>query len=87
MSVNGVKLMICKFEATGSLNVAPGRGRSATATATVEAVAIATAEATARSSNDTVNGRSIIRVLDILWATVRMILRKIPKLYSYKLQQ
>ena len=64
------KYIICKFEATGSLNVAPGRGRSATATATVEAVAIATAEATARSSNAIVSGRSTAQALDIPWATV-----------------
>ena len=64
MSVNGVKLMIRKFDATGSLDVAPEKGRPATATATVEEVAIAAAEATTRSSNATVCGRSIARALD-----------------------
>ena len=83
MNVNGVKVMIRKFEATGFLDVAPGTGRPAAAT--VEEVAIATAEATTCSSNTIVSGRSIVRALDIPCPTVRMILRKILKLYPYKL--
>ena len=70
MSVNGVKLMIRKFVAIGSLDVEPGIGRPATTTATVEEDAIATAEATARSSNAIVSGRSTAQALDIPWATV-----------------
>lgn len=85
MSVNAVKDMILKFEETGSLDVAPGRGRRAIAPAIVEEIAIATAEASVRSSNASVSGRSIARALDIPWTTVRMILRKILKLYPYKM--
>ena len=55
MCVNAVKLMIRKFEATGSLDIVPGSERRATALTIVEEVAIATAEATARSSNTTSN--------------------------------
>ena len=38
------KYIICKFEATGSLDVAPERGRRATTPAIVEEVAFATAD-------------------------------------------
>lgn len=85
MSSSAVQRMIRKFEETGSLDVAPGRGRRATQPATVDEVAIATAAAAASSSNATVSGRSIARTLNIPWATVRMILRKILKLYPYKM--
>ena len=57
--------MIRKFEATVSLNIAPGRGRRATAPAIVEEIAITIAALTARSSNPTVSGRLITRTLDI----------------------
>ena len=81
------KYMICKFEATGSLDVAPQRGRRATTSAIVMEVSIATAEASARSANATVRDRSIARALDIPWATVRIILRKFLKLYPHFRQQ
>ena len=77
--------MIRKSEAIGFLDVASGREWRATAPAIVEEVTIATVEGTTRTSNATVSGRSIAQALDILWATVRMILYKILKLYAYKL--
>ena len=67
MCANSVKQMIRKFEATGSLDIAWGRGQCATAPTIVEEVAIATAKATARSSNATVSGQSRERALDIPW--------------------
>ncbi|KAF8795591.1 hypothetical protein HNY73_000079 [Argiope bruennichi] len=73
-----VKGMLCKLEE----DVASGRGRCATDPATVT---IATAEASENSSSAIVCGSSIARALDIPWATVRMTLHKIPKLYPLKI--
>ena len=85
MCVNPVKQMIRKFESAGSLDTEPGSRQRTTQPPIVEEVEIKTAEATARSSNATVSNRSIALPLDIPWVTERMILRRILKIYPYKL--
>lgn len=83
MTTNAVKGRIRKFEEIGSVYVAPGR-RRATEPAILEKVAFAIAEAATCSENNTLSSRSKIRALDIPSATMRIILRKILKLYSHK---
>ena len=64
MSTNGLKkkkvMMMMKFENTGDLGVAPGRGRRL-----IPAVAV-----TDRASNSANNPRAVSRKLGVLWSTV-----------------
>ena len=63
MTPQGLRKMMAKFEATGSLSVAPGRGRKPASAETEEVVALAVEEATMASTHGTCcrtsNGRTM----------------------------
>ena len=86
MSINGLKKMMKKFEETGELGVAPGRGRRPIPVEVVDEVAVAVADRAAHASTSATSARAVARELSLPWSTVRKVLRCILHWYPYKIQ-
>lgn len=85
LSAVALKNMIRKFELTGDLGIAPGRGRRPVTPQIVEEVTVAMAENAGRNLRSSSSARAVSRQLNIPWSTVRKVLRTIVKWYPYKL--
>ncbi|PSN43359.1 hypothetical protein C0J52_15565 [Blattella germanica] len=77
LSAVALKNMIRKFELTGDLGIAPGRGRRPVTTQIVEEVTVAMAENAGRNLRSSSSARAVSRQLNIPWSTVRKVLRTI----------
>lgn len=86
MTPQGLRKMMAKFEATGLLSVAPGRGRKPASVETEEVVALAVEEATMESTHGTCSVRAVARRMDVPWSTVYKIVRKVLQFYPYKIK-
>ncbi|GBN13815.1 hypothetical protein AVEN_147377-1 [Araneus ventricosus] len=84
MTAFGLKMMIDKFEESGSFDMKCGRGRKAIASTAVEDVATALQEALS-SALGTCSSRVIYRTLDMHVSTVLKILRNILQCYPFKI--
>ncbi|GBN04205.1 hypothetical protein AVEN_116348-1 [Araneus ventricosus] len=84
MSQQGLRKMMAKFEATGLLSVAPGRGSKPVSVETEEAFALAVEEATMESTQGACSARAVARRTDLSLSTVYKIVRKVLLYYSYK---
>lgn len=86
MTPQGLRKMMTKFEATGLLSVAPGRGRKSVSVETTEAVALAVEEAAMDSTQGTCSVSAVARRLDLPLSTVYKIVRKVLLYYPYKIK-
>ncbi|PSN39284.1 hypothetical protein C0J52_14647 [Blattella germanica] len=77
LSAVALKNMIRKFELTGDLGIAPGRGRRPVTPQIVEEVTVAMAENAGRNLRSSSSARAVSRQLNIPWSTVRKVLRTI----------
>ncbi|GFT35427.1 uncharacterized protein TNCV_922461 [Trichonephila clavipes] len=86
LTAKNLRLMVTKFEETGSLNVRSGRGKKSVCAEAIEKVALQVEED--KSSNVLVS-TSVHRVaeaLDLPRSTVQKIMRNFLRYYPYKLQ-
>ncbi|GBN97942.1 hypothetical protein AVEN_72147-1 [Araneus ventricosus] len=86
MSPCALRKTILKFETTGQLDILPGRGRKQIPSSSVEDVATAVVEASSQSPRGSVSVPVVSRVLDMMFSTVRKILRRILNFYPYKIK-
>ena len=77
LSAVALKNMIRKFELTGDLGIAPGRGRRPVTPQIVEEVTVAMAENAGRNLRSSSSARAVSRQLNILWSTVQKVMQTI----------
>ncbi|GFT89401.1 uncharacterized protein TNCV_4386871 [Trichonephila clavipes] len=80
-----LRLMVTKFEETGSLNARFGRGRSVSAEA-IEKVTLQVEEDKASNVQASTSDRHVAEALDLPRSTVQEIMRNILRYYPYRLQ-
>ncbi|GFV60772.1 uncharacterized protein TNCV_1780761 [Trichonephila clavipes] len=81
-----LRLMVTKFEETGSLNVRSGRGRKSVSAEAIEKVALQVEEDKASNVQASTSARRVAEALDLPRSTVQKIMRNILRYYPYKLQ-
>ncbi|GFW73585.1 uncharacterized protein TNCV_1540401 [Trichonephila clavipes] len=81
-----IRLMVTKFEETGSSNVRPGRGRKPVSTEAIEKVALQVEEDKASNVQASTSVRRVAEALELARSTVQKIMRNILRYYPYKLQ-
>ncbi|GFY00190.1 uncharacterized protein TNCV_2835471 [Trichonephila clavipes] len=86
LTVKNLRLMVTKFEETGSLNVRSGRGRKHVSAEAIEKVALQVEEVKASNVQASTSVRRVAEALDLLRSTVQKIMRNILHYYPYKLQ-
>ncbi|GFU84065.1 uncharacterized protein TNCV_679641 [Trichonephila clavipes] len=85
LTAKNLRLIITKFEETGSLNVRSGRGRKPISTEAIEKVALQVEEDKASNVQASTSVRRVAEALDLARSTVQ-IMRNILRYYPYKLQ-
>ncbi|GFX52827.1 uncharacterized protein TNCV_3720171 [Trichonephila clavipes] len=86
LTVKNLRLMVTKFEETGSLNVRSGRGKKPVSAEAIEKIAL---EVEVDKSSNGLASTSVRRAeeaLDLPRSTVQKIMRNILRYYPYKLQ-
>ncbi|GFX04080.1 uncharacterized protein TNCV_3972291 [Trichonephila clavipes] len=86
LTAKNLRLIITKFEETGSLNVRSGRGRKSVSTEAIEKVALQVEEDKASNVQASTSVGRVAEALDVPRSTVQKIMRNILRYYLYKLQ-
>ncbi|GFV65173.1 uncharacterized protein TNCV_2701151 [Trichonephila clavipes] len=86
LTVKNLRLMVTKFEETGSLNVRSGRGRKPVSAEAIEKVALQVKEDKASNWRASTSVPHVAEALDLPRSTVQKITRNILRYYPYKLQ-
>ncbi|GFW39675.1 uncharacterized protein TNCV_3188461 [Trichonephila clavipes] len=86
LSAKNLRLMVTKFEETGSLNVRSGRGRKPVSAEAIEKVALQVEEDKASNVQASTSVRRVGEALDLPRSTVKKIIRNIFRYYPYKLK-
>ncbi|GFV52362.1 uncharacterized protein TNCV_855321 [Trichonephila clavipes] len=81
-----LRLMVTKFEETGSLNVRSGIGRKPVSDEAIEKVALQVEEDKASNMQASTSVRCVAEALDLPRSTIQKIMRNILHYYPYKLQ-
>ncbi|GFV82083.1 transposable element Tcb2 transposase [Trichonephila clavipes] len=81
-----LRLMVSKFEETGSLNVPSGRGKKPVSTEAIEKLTLQVEEDKASNVQASTSVRFVAEALGLPRATVQKIMRNILRYYPYKLQ-
>ncbi|GFV13635.1 catalase [Trichonephila clavipes] len=81
-----LRLMVTKFEETGSLNVRSGRGKKPVSVEAIEKVALQVEEDKSSNVLASTSVRRVQEALDLPCSTVQKIMRNILRYYPYKLQ-
>ncbi|GFY07294.1 uncharacterized protein TNCV_5084811 [Trichonephila clavipes] len=85
LTAKNLRLMVTKFEETGSLNVRSGRGRKPVSTETIETVAHQVEEDKASNVQVSTSVSRVAEALDLPCSTVQKIRRNILRYHPYKL--
>ncbi|GFT93601.1 uncharacterized protein TNCV_677391 [Trichonephila clavipes] len=86
LTAKNLRLMVTKFEETGSLNVRSGRGKKPVSTEAIEKVALQVEEDKSSNVLASTSVRRLAEALDLPRSTVQKIMRNILRYYQYKLQ-
>jgi hypothetical protein len=86
MTPSSLRRMVNKFEETGSFTIKCGRGRKPVPIPIQEEIATAIVESSGTPEAGP-SARGVARQLDIPYATVRKVLRKIIQFYPYKISR
>lgn len=86
LTVKGLRLMVAKFEKTGSFNVSRGRGRKPVSVDRIEEVALQVEEDKSSNIHASTSIRRVAEAVDMPRSTVQSIIRRILRYYPYKLQ-
>ncbi|GFW21088.1 uncharacterized protein TNCV_2703281 [Trichonephila clavipes] len=85
-TAKNLRLMVSKFEETGSLNVRSGRGKNPVSAEAIEKVALQVEEDKSSNVLASTSVRRVAEALDLPRSTVQKIMRSILRYYPYKLQ-
>ncbi|GFX97126.1 uncharacterized protein TNCV_556161 [Trichonephila clavipes] len=86
LTAKNLRLMVTKFEETGSLNVRSGRGKKPVSAEAIEKVALQVEEDKSSNVLASTSVRRVEEALDLPCSTVQKIMRNILRYYPYKLQ-
>ncbi|GFV55484.1 uncharacterized protein TNCV_3776711 [Trichonephila clavipes] len=86
LSAKNLRLMVTKFEKTGSLNVRSGRGKKPVSAEAIEKIALQVEEDNSSNVLASTSVRRVAEALDLPRSTVQKIMRNILRYYPYKLQ-
>ncbi|GFX53501.1 DUF4817 domain-containing protein [Trichonephila clavipes] len=86
LTAKNLRLMVTKFEETGSLNVRSGRGKIPVSTEAIEKVALQVEGDKSSNVLASTSVRRVAEALDLPRSTVQKIMRNILRNYPYKLQ-
>ncbi|GFX43386.1 uncharacterized protein TNCV_4874061 [Trichonephila clavipes] len=86
LAAKNLRLMITKFEETGSLNVRSGRGKKPISAEAIEKVALQMEEDKSSNMLASTSVRRVAEALDLPRSTVQKIMRNILRYYPYKLR-
>ncbi|GFW16200.1 protocadherin-like wing polarity protein stan [Trichonephila clavipes] len=86
LTAKNLRLMVTKFEETGSLNVRSGREKKPVSTEAIEKVALQVEEDKSSNVLASTSVRRVAEALDLPRSTVQKIMRNILRYYPYKLQ-
>ncbi|GFS75026.1 uncharacterized protein TNCV_1396791 [Trichonephila clavipes] len=86
LTAKNLRLMVTKFEETGSLNVRSGRGRKPVSAEAIEKVALHVEEDKVSNAQASTSVRRMAEALDLPRSIVQEIMRNILRYYPYKLQ-
>ncbi|GFX77054.1 uncharacterized protein TNCV_1072541 [Trichonephila clavipes] len=86
LTAKNLRLMVTKFEETGSLNVRSGRGKKPVSAEAIEKVALQEEEDKSSNVLARTSVRRVAEALDPPRSTVQKIMRNILRYYPYKLQ-
>ncbi|GFV73038.1 uncharacterized protein TNCV_3398161 [Trichonephila clavipes] len=86
LTAKNLRLMVTKFEETGSLNVRSRRGKQPVSAEAIEKVALQVEEDKSSNVLASTNVRRVAEALDLPRSTVQKIMRNILRYYPYKLQ-
>ncbi|GFW58337.1 transposable element tc3 transposase [Trichonephila clavipes] len=86
LTAKNLRLMVTKFEETGSLNVRSGRGKKPVSAEAIEKVALQVEEDKSSNVLASTSVRRVAEALDLPRSTVQKIMRNILRYYPYKLQ-
>ncbi|GFX14583.1 uncharacterized protein TNCV_4015811 [Trichonephila clavipes] len=86
LTAKNLRLMVTKFEETGSLNVRSGRGKKPVSAEAIEKVALQVEEDKSSNVLASTSVRRVAEALDLPRSTVQKIMRNILRYYPCKLQ-
>ncbi|GFT27336.1 uncharacterized protein TNCV_3425641 [Trichonephila clavipes] len=86
LTAKNLRLMVTKFEETGSLNVRSGRGKKPVSAEAIEKVALQVEEDKSSNVLASTSVRRMAEALDLPRSTVQKIMQNIIRYYPYKLQ-
>ncbi|GFX44286.1 DUF4817 domain-containing protein [Trichonephila clavipes] len=86
MTAINLRLMVTKFEETGSLNVRSGRGRKRVSAEAIEESCTSGGRGQNINVQASTSVRRVAEALDLPRSTVQKIMRNILRYYTYKLQ-
>ncbi|GFW81413.1 uncharacterized protein TNCV_377611 [Trichonephila clavipes] len=86
LTAKNLRLMVTKFEETGSLNVRSGRGKKPVSGEAIEKVSLQVEEDKSSNVLASTSVRRVEEALDLPRSTVQKIMRNILRYYPYKLQ-
>ncbi|GFV86629.1 uncharacterized protein TNCV_4184831 [Trichonephila clavipes] len=86
LTAKNLRLMVTKFEETGTLNVRSGRGKKPVYAEAIEKVALQVEEDKSSNVLASTSVRRVAEALDLPRSTVQKIMRNILRYYPYKLQ-
>ncbi|GFX49148.1 uncharacterized protein TNCV_5041421 [Trichonephila clavipes] len=86
LTAKNLRLMVTKFEETGSLNVRSGRGEKPVSAEAIEKIALQVEEDKSSNVLASTSVRRVAEALDLPRSTVQKIMRNILRYYPYKLQ-
>ncbi|GFV86584.1 uncharacterized protein TNCV_4184391 [Trichonephila clavipes] len=86
LTTKNLRLMVTKFEETGSLNVRSGRGKKPVSAEAIEKVALPVEGDKSSNVLASTSVRRVAEALDLPRSTVQKIMRNILRYYPYKLQ-
>ncbi|GFU47563.1 uncharacterized protein TNCV_2442911 [Trichonephila clavipes] len=85
-TAKNLRLMVTKFEETGSSNVRSGRGKKPISSEAIEKIALQVEEDKSSNVLASTSVRRVEEALDLPRSTVQKIMRNILRYYPYKLQ-